>query len=419
MSLRVPIVPPRRPVSWFLVGGPPYGRTGFDGQRTVVTHNGKTYLGVIDGDANVRVISYDHQTRAVVVSPAIVNLIPDVHATPSILVRSSDQKLVVAVASHDFAHLYRAISTNAEDVSAWGSATDIASSLGGTAYAYANLVQLSGESGKVYLFYRDLVSTTGRLAYSTSTDGGSTWSSQTVLWSVSSNVSYWGISSDDTSRIDIIITDGNAPDGATASLYHFYYSGGSFFKSDGTLISAGLPLGAANVTKIYDGATNGSVHFPLSSKYGPSPVAAWVAYDTAGAGSNEHYWYGTCDPGGTWTTNTIIDSGSPPPTGGYPVGGAAVDEIDHTLVYVSREISNVWQLCFCVTGDGGATWTTTQVTSDAGLTTDVLNLAPVAPKNAVAALRCAWLFGPHFVEDSTGTPFERSSAQMRCYPNPI
>ncbi len=421
-TLRTQIEPFRTPPSFFTLTGPSKGWTGADLNSSCVYYNGKTYFGFVDGSGGVRVGAYTHASRSTVISPAIVTIIPDIHCTPSVIVRQSDQKLLLACSPHNLTpsvHMYIAVSTNAEDVSAWGAATDINSTLGGTSYTYAKLVQLSGESGKVYLFYRDEQDSQANaaLCFSASTNGGSTWAAQTTLFKrTGGHQPYWAIDSDDTSRIDFVTSDGSAAAGdATASLYHFYYTGGSRYKSDGTLISASLPLAPSDLTLVYNG-TSGGVRAPYSAKAGPSPFGAWASYDPAGSGSNEHYWYGTCDSGGTWTVNEIVDAGTPPVTG-FAEGGVYLDRTDPTKVFLSRKVSGFMQICLYETADSGATWTNTQITSDtAGQFGDSLNLRPISPRNAVPALRALWCFGPHYV-DHDG--YETSTAAIRGYPNPF
>lgn len=407
--LRVPRQPPLPVQAGFQIVGPRAAFVGSDISKNACHYNGVTYVSFVDGEGSARVAAYNHASRAVIVSPAIVTgLTADIHAAPSVLVRSSDHKLVLAVAPHDLAHMYVAVSSNAEDVSAWGAATDINSTLGGSAYTYANLVQLSGESGKVYLFFRDRqAGPTNVLCYSTSTDGGATWTAQTQLYKVTNKESYWAIATDSASRIDFAVSDGAASAGDTASLYHFYYSGGSRYKSDGTTITTALPLSASDPTKISDGATDGSVRIPYAVSSGGTPVV-WASYDPAGSGQPELYWYGTYSAG--WSVNQIVSSGSTPDAN-FSEGGLAIDALDSSIVYVSRKSGGFWQLFRYETGDAGSTWSFRPLTDDTG-GTDQPNLRPVAPRDAVAALRCLWCFGGHFV---VGT-LETFNSQIRGYP---
>lgn len=411
--LRVPRQPEQAAQAWMPLYGPPAAFIGSDICTNSVYYNGKTYFGFIDQDGNVRVASYTHATGAVAVSPAVVSgLTADAHTTPSVLVRSSDHKILLAVAPHNTAHMYVAVSSSAEDVSAWGAASDIAATLGITNCTYANLFQLSGESGKIYLFYRDFQSgTTNVLAYSTSTDGGSTWAAQTSLYKNTGKQAYWVIASDDTARIDFCVDDGTASNGDTASAYHFYYTGGSFYKTDGTLIGVATPFAPTNLTKIYDGATNGSVRVPYSIVGGASPVIGLAAYDAAGSGQPEKYWYVTYS-GSSWSAHLIDTSGSTP-SASFSEGGVAVDHLDTTIVYVSRQISAQWQIVKYQTSDGGSTWTSTQLTSDV----DQPNLRPIIPRDMNSALRVIWCYGPHWDNSSNGV--EPSPAIIRGYPRKV
>lgn len=412
--LRVPRGTPSSGLDFQQLIGPPSGFIAGDNCGPAVYYNGNTYFGFCDSNGNIKVAKYNHAASTVAVSPAIITgLTPDVHATPSVLVRSSDHKLVLASLLHNTAHAYIAISTNAEDVSAWGAATDIGTTLAGTAYTYAHLHQLSSESGKIYLFFRDTVSTTGSFAFSTSTDGGSTWSAETVLYTNSGKACYGASFSDDNSRIDFQVSDGNAGNGDTASVYHFYYTGGSYFKSDGTTISVSLPFGPSNLTKISDGATNGSVVDPYGIVGGANPIVVWSAYNTLGSAHPENYWYAKYS-GGAWSPHTIDTTGSNPDPR-FGDGGVAIDRIDPTQVYVSRQTGTyAWQLLLYQTNNAGASWTSTAITADTDVI-DSLNLEPITPHNAAAGLRCLWCYGPHYA--IAGTPsHEPPQTVIRGYP---
>lgn len=380
-------------------------------------YNGSTYIGYMDPAGNVRVASYNHSTRAVAISPAIVSgLNSNWHLAPSVLVRSSDHKLVIAVPA--VSAFYIAVSTNAEDVSAWGTATNINSSLGGATYIFANLFQLSSESGKIYLCYATQ-GTTYECCYSTSTDGGSTWASQTQVYSTGdTNHPEFAFSSDMNSRIDFLVADGQASADSNASLYHFYYTGGSFFKSSGASVTGTKPYAPSGVTKIYDGATNGLVRSPCTIiTNSGNPAATWAAYNSAGSGSNENYWYGSCS-GGTWTVNKIDDAGAVIEVPGAGEGDAGNDPLDPSVVYVSRKVLGRWQMFKYQTANSGSTWTSTQLTfdtSDPNLGGDV---KPIYPINAVASLRCLWLSGPYGPQSLGASTNIGATMKIRGYPNP-
>jgi hypothetical protein len=182
----------------------------------------------------------------------------DDHAGISFLRRDSDGKILAAYAGHDTSYLYLAISSSADSVAAFGTPTNLDSSLGGSAYSDPTLIQLTGETNDpIYLFYRDGSGPYNNY-FSKSTDGGATWSAGTHFFDNGDERPYFVYARNGDSRIDFATTDGHASI-ATNSIYHFYYEGGNWYKSDGTLIGDNtvLPLEPADVTKVYDGVANG------------------------------------------------------------------------------------------------------------------------------------------------------------------
>lgn len=410
--LRVPRTAPITPTLYQTLIGRP-GGSWAEINVNAVYYNGTTYFGYMAPGGTIRVASYNHATHAVAVSPAIVSgLVTDDHDAPGVLVRQSDHKIVMACAPHSSNHMYIAVSTNAEDVTSWGAATDIASTLaGGAIYTYPSLVQLSGESGKIYLFYRDGdPTTTAKTAYSTSTDGGSTWAAETVLFSAGTGKGvYFAVDNDGTSRIDFVASDGNAAnDGTNCSLYHFYYTGGNYYKSDGTLIggSGSLPLAPANTTKIHDGSTSGALSTTMDvSRNGSNVYVAYSAANTGGlAGNPMNLWYGVWS-GSSWTTNDVTDTG----VNGTDRGICLSRDTPSTTIFLGKVVSGSSKMQRYVTSNGGSSWAEEDLT---GVEPDQsqLNSDPISPWNAVPSLEALWVYG-----DFAGAFL---SAEIRGFPNP-
>ncbi len=373
-------------------------------------YNGNTYIGYGDPAGNMRVASYNHATHAVTISPPIVSgLDSDTHNAPSVLVRQSDHKIVIAIGVHATGIMLVAISTNAEDVSAWGSATNINSSIAGLGYYnYANLFQLSGESGKIYLFYRGNTTgavANGHLAFSTSTDGGATWAAQTDVYvPPSGKAGYWSIDSDSTNRIDFAVTSGTVFDDTSGDLYHFYYTGGSYYKSDGTLITAGRPYGASNLTQIYDGTTNGFMSNSIEISC-DGPTVSFTAANTGGyVAFPINLWYSRYSAG--WTPHNFADTNF----AGFD-GGVTLDRSDTSNVFAGRYDAVQAQMWLYTTSDGGTTWTSQQLTDD----TDQINNAPVSPRDADAGLTGIWVHGPQ--APYTTVAAVSFTVDIRGYPN--
>lgn len=328
----------------------------------------------------------------------------DDHASPSLLVRDSDHKLLVFYSVHDGPTMFLRVSATSLDTDpdlsdGFASEQNLDASLGGTDYTYPVPIQLTGEANDpIYLFYRDITSApTQQLVYNKSTDGGATWGSRVLVYQQSGRSSYWKISRNGDARIDFGISDGHPAVDAAPAIYHFYYEGGAYFESDGS--SAGsLPLdtsdltlvasGATTMTWVQDSAVDGSGH----------PVLVWVRYATAV--SDLRYMYGRWD-GAAWDVNEMAAAGaSISAVGGsnYYAGGIALDQADPSIVYASLDTgTQMWRY---VTGDGGASWSSAML-EDGGSTKLI---RPVCPINA-SILRALYMKGTYtsFTNWSTGT----------------
>lgn len=356
------------------------------GKPNAAYYNGVTYWAYVrgdNGDACIR--SYNHVTGEVsaeTVLHAALNV--DDHAGPTVLVRESDKRIVVVYCAHNGAAIYRRTSTNPEDIAAFGTEADIDSQLGGTNYTYPSLIQLTGEANDpVYLFVRRETLVAGqRWAYSTSTDGGSTWSALTTFFQVASRIAYCSPTRSSDTRIDFIAQDGSADVDASVSILHFYYEGGSWFKTNGTS-SGALPIGVSGATKLHDGATAGSAH--LSDVVPDDAGRPVVAYKVFASSTDVRYWWGRWT-GSAWSTGQFATDGGL--AGSYTNGDAKLDKAAPNVVYASRKISGVMQMFRYTTLDHGTTWAAEQLTSTAEH-----NIFPSVPLHRGLGLPVIWMRG--------------------------
>lgn len=314
----------------------------------------------------------------------------DDHDNPSILVRNSDKRILVFYSGHSGAGLYMHTSTNVEDASSFGARVNLDPSVGGTAYTYPVPVQLTAEANApIYLFFRDIPSgLTEEFSFSKSTDGGATWSAKTVLFSPGTNIrSYRKVATNGTDRIDFAVTDAHPADGAT-SLYHFYYQGGNYYRSDGTQITSALPLAKTDLTLVYDGTTERCWVFDIRLDATGKPVILFPTFPNTGS---HKYRYARWT-GSAWSVSTLLENagGHIYGTSGEPYysgGGSLAD--DPSVAYVSRRYLSAWEIWRHETADGGATFTSEPVTAN----TDTKNIRPFVPRNAAADLPVVWLEG--------------------------
>jgi len=355
--------------------------------------NNKTYFGTIESDGDVVINSYDHITKELG-TPFTLHAAMEVddHDAPAILIRNSDKRVLLFYAKHTSTPMYVRISTNPEDVTAFGSETNLASSIGKSEFSYSQPIQLIGETNEpIYLFSRDHTGGgANRWFYSKSTNGGSTWGAAVDVYTTPTNRSgYFKAIRNGTDRIDFFVSDGHPLYDTATSVYHFYYQGGSYYKTDGTLISASLPLTPSDITQIYDGSTNESWIWDLAIGPDGNPVVVFAVF--VGGSSDHRYYYGRWN-GSSWVTGQIATAG-----GGlyspevYYSGGVSLDHEDPSIVWASRYVGSQWEIYRYKTYDHGATWASVAITS----ASTVKNIRPIPVYNHGPEIAMLWLKGTY------------------------
>jgi len=288
----------------------------------------------------------------------------DDHAIPSFLRRSSDGRILAFATAHNAPGLRIFVSTNPDDPTSFGSATDLDSQLGGTQYTYTNPLELTGEvDSPIYLIFRDEISSVKHIYYSKSLDQGTTWATRTRLFANAGggndNAPYVKVVHTGPDRFDMFLTDGHPNLTATNSIYHCYYQGGSFRKTDGTALT--LPITpATDLTKVYDGTTTRAwIHD--AAVIGGVPVCVFATFPTA---ATDHRYHQRRLSGGSWVGAQVCTAGGPLYTDEtYYSGGVAQDPNNIDQVFASREINGVHQIWRHTTADSGSTWSAgTQIT---------------------------------------------------------
>lgn len=313
----------------------------------------------------------------------------DDHANPSFLLRSSDNRILAFASAHNGPSLYTYLSTNPGDAAAFGAETDIDSQLGRSDYSYPNPVQLTGETNDpIYLFFRALgASSTRQYYYSTSTDQGATWSAATELFTNNNdslnNPPYVKVVQNGTDRIDFFLTDGHPEFTATNSIYHCYYQGGAFRKTDGTTVT--LPINpAVELTQVYSGATNRAWIWDAAINGSGEPVCVFAVFNS----TTDHRYRFAKLTAGSWGTAEICTAGRYLYAGqAYYSGGIAIDPDDVDTVFASRFVDGVPQI-FRHTFSG--TWSAgTRITGEARA------FRPYVVRNASAEPRLLYLKGEY------------------------
>lgn len=370
-------------------------------QPRTVSYNGYTYAGFVDGSGRVKVTAVNESTGLVVSTTTLHTYASvDTHDTPAIWIRASDHKLLAVYSGHNSAEIYKRISTTSlttdPDIGdGFATETGLHSQLASWAtYTYPILLQLMDEtSDPIYLFWRER-HTVDRLRFSTSTDGGTTWATSKPIAigdTTGQSTTYWNIGTDGLTRFDVFWCDYS--DGDPSQMHHFYYDGGSYFKSDDTLIRTQAAITANNalslvkseMTLVLDNSA-GAVDRCLGVAW-EGTVASALGWQRNGSADNRvvSCRYRT----GAWQTDTVINSVGGIVAGNLYISGCDVVADDPDIVYLPRLISGVWEMYRYVSADDGATWTPTALTS--GSAGD--NLHPATVVDASAAIAAVWSYG--------------------------
>jgi len=376
-----------------------------------IYHSGifeKTYWVSITSIGDIQISSYNHANGKIDRFTLDTSLELDDHDHGCIYVRT-DGKIVVAWGRHNVdQYHYCRVSTNAEDISAWGTKTTI--TLTGTV-TYQNLIYLESNS-TLYLFYRHKTGGNHSWRYITSLDEGSTWSAtENEFYVTGTDQPYCIFAKNGTSRIDVTATNSHPTHVPTpASVYHFYIedsTGIKYRKSDATDITSSVPLGPTDITQVYDGTTEESWIYDIAIDSSGNPAILFPRYPT----TTDHRYYISKWSGTAWSTPTQITTGGTYLYSAEPHYSGLVnfDRSDTTLstVFLSKESGGVWEIQEWTDSDG---WSkTADITS--GSSSALRQARPVSPWNQPADKRMSvlWWSGAYttYVSYSTG---------IYCYP---
>jgi hypothetical protein len=377
----------------------------------------KTYVGYFHSDNNpgeAAIASYDHATGAIQTFNLKTNFGFDDHNTTTLHVLPNGH-IITFYCVHYGAAWYSRISTNPEDITAWGAEKTVT-----VACTYPNICQLSAENNRLYLFFRG-PSTEGGDAgmpyYQTSDDGGVTWSAAIKYFFGGTEGAgmrpYCKYCSNGKDKIYMLIERDNRNNAPPKATYFMYYYNGGFYKMNGTLIKtvaqdAATPIGVNDVDMVFDPANPPD---GLSNVIGTgwdvaldpdgNPVFVYDIYDNAGGGPNHRYYYYRWD-GTKWNAHFLVNSGGPMTEGNQEVGfggGLILDHVNPNIVYLSTHVNGVFELERWVTADKGATWKYWQITSGSA----AKNCRPIVPRNTPGGkIDVVWNYGTY---TTWGGPF--------------
>ena len=274
----------------------------------------------------------------------------------------------------------------------------------GVGSTYANLVQLSAETNRIYNFFRAL---NFNPTFATSDDGAKTWSQPHLLIRENGQRPYVKYADNGRDRIDFLFTDGHPRNEATNNVYHMYYTRGNFYRTDGSQIRSmaavisGQPIAPSEATLVYAGGIEGRGWVSdLEYDQQGNPVGTYISSADGDAGNDLRYRYARWNPQTQkWQERQIAFAGVHlyVPENHYS-GGISIDPNAANTVYISTEVNPATgkmgatgrrQIYRGQSKDQGVNWIWEQLTFDAAAD----NLRPFVPRQAQLKTCVLWFRG--------------------------
>ena len=274
----------------------------------------------------------------------------DDHNEPSILVRTSDNKLFAAYSEHAGTLIRTRISTNALDGTAWASEVTVDPS-GDSQYTYCNAFEAS--NGDIYIFFREkalLPAVHYYWNYIKSDDGGSTWSDDTRILDKHYVRCFQSPLDKDIIHFVCSAHPNTEEDPNTVSHIYFDCADNKVYKSDGTDVTASIPLVTANMTPIFSNANPEQqwVEDIIVDASG-NPRVLMTYFPSYAVTPNLKFLYYSEWTGLAWTTPYQIHQamnkniGTETIVNTYP-GLATFDRANPDRIFASKEVSTVMEI---------------------------------------------------------------------------
>jgi hypothetical protein len=367
------------------------GAWSWFGDPRAVTHDGRTYVGWVDHEGDIKLSSYDHSTGDRVTATLQARLNEDDHANPSIHVRP-DGRLMVFYSRHVGPAMHYRISSQPGDVSSWEAPQTIpTNSLGGFGYTYPNPIRLEDESA-TYLFWRG-----GNYnpTFSIQQDGSSSWTPARTIIRFAGERPYVKYDSSGGDTIHMAYTNAHPGEFESVNMYYARVRGGNVERVGGQQIgSLDDPIAPDEGDLVYDVAAPTWVHDVAVDSSG-RPVIVFASFPSP-SDHRYHYAHWT---GSAWDVHEITPAGGSIRGDGkspYYSGGLTLDHEDPSRVYLSRQVGSSWQV---------ETWTTTAAAHGTSWASQPLsagstekNVRPVSPRGMTATggeMSAIWMRGAY------------------------
>ena len=353
----------------------------------------RTYSGWVTADGSIAIGYYDHDLDTVVTRIIDEKLQVDDHNNPSFTM-DKQGRLMIFYSKHSAkSPMILARAVDPEDIDAWEDPKELElndSTLfpdASNTYTYTNIVRLSEEQDKLYLFWRGV---DFKPNFSTSVDNGDNWSSGNILIlperTYRNRRPYLKVGTNDRDIIHFAFTDGHPRNEPTNSIHYAKYRDQQLFKADGSQIKSWseLPLDPDESDLVYDASETGEKAWiwDVAGDYQDNPV---LVYSRFPDDSTHIYYYAYWNENG-WKNVKLVNSGKwfpETPEGkeerepNYS-GGITLDHSNPSIVYLSVNKNGVFEIEKWETNDGGQNWEITALTENSNRS----NIRPFVVRNS-------------------------------------
>lgn len=340
----------------------------------------KTYSGWVDSLGNIVVATYDHEDGDIETHILHERFEKDDHDNPSFIM-DPDGRLMVFYTRHSTgtSPVFLARASTPESISDWEplqtlrlNDTIAYAGLSNT-YTYSNIVRLSDEDNKLYLFWRGA---DFKPNYSVSTDNGMTWERGKIMVLPEriyrDRRPYMKVASNNKDVIHFAFTDGHPNAEPTNSIYYAKYHEGALYKANDEKITdwSQLPIDPAHADVVYDATESKEKAWiwDMAENKDGKPVVVYARFPTD---TTHVYYYGIFEDG-RWKNYKLTEAG-----GWFPQtrpgekqrepnysGGIVLDHTDPSHVYLSREKNGVFEIERWSTNDRGKHWQVEAITEN-------------------------------------------------------
>lgn len=366
----------------------------FSDPRAIMTNSGEIVTGWVKKDGSVEVAQFDINSKSVQTNILFDQLEVDDHDNPAFVELPSGEIIAMyAWHSTDKGIIFQKtdrsgdIQSFSEPLVMRPGVETLLPKFPRETFTYANPFYLSDEK-TLYSFGRWIGYKPNWIK---SKDGGKTWSDETVIISRTpfdpNNRPYVKYASDGKSRIHLLFTDGHPRVEPTNSVYHCYYEADAFWRSDGTKICSvdQLPFAPEEATVLYQ-ADSISGRAWIADIGLDSLGTPYVLYTRHPSETDHRYHYAFFDSkenswidheickAGRWFPQTQPDKEEREP---HYFGNLTLHPADPTIIFLSRQINERFEIEKRVTSDYGNTWEIFPVTQNS--TYD--QVRPYIPRN--------------------------------------